>query len=94
VRGPDEFTGPLSHIPGAVNIPLDALDGRLGELVASRQPDITLVCRTDKRSAKAAAMLQDAGVGKVRILRGGMESWHRAGMTVAPAERKKEEFAA
>lgn len=96
VRGTDEFTGPLRHIPGAVNIPLDGLERRVGELAALKHHDLTLVCRSDKRSAKAAELLQGMGFGKVRVLRGGMESWHRAGLPVdASVEpRNNEELAA
>ncbi len=83
VRGPDEFTGPLMHIPGARNIPVDALERRAaGELAPLRAQDITLVCRTDRRSARAAALLRQAGFERVRVLRGGMEAWHRAGLGV------------
>lgn len=83
VRGPDELAGPLGHIRGAVNIQLDALERRLGELPPTAQYGITVVCRTDKRSAKAAELLRQSGFGPVRVLRGGMEAWNRAGLPVA-----------
>jgi rhodanese-related sulfurtransferase len=40
---------------------------------------IVVVCRTDKRSAKAASILQEAGFQDVRVLRGGMERWNNLG---------------
>jgi rhodanese-related sulfurtransferase len=82
VRGRDEFTGPLGHLQGARNIPLDELAGRMSELSAFRDRQIVLVCRTQMRSAKAAAALTAAEFGKVSVLRGGMEQWNREGLAL------------
>lgn len=78
VREPDEFAGPLGHIAGAVNRPLGSLSARMAEISSP----VVLVCRTDRRSAKAAAILRGAGIGDVRVLRGGMEAWNRRGLPV------------
>ena len=83
VRGADELTGPLGHIAAAANLPVDDLPGRLIEIKALRARRVVLVCRTDKRSARAATLLRDAGFRDVRVLRGGMEQWNRAGLPVA-----------
>jgi uncharacterized membrane protein YdjX (TVP38/TMEM64 family)/rhodanese-related sulfurtransferase len=77
VRGPDEFAGPLGHIPGARNVPVSELTQRLQELTAWRDRPVVLVCRTDKRSAAAADLLNQAGFHDLRVLRGGMELWNR-----------------
>jgi rhodanese-related sulfurtransferase len=79
VRGPDEFTGPLGHIEGALNIPLPELTVRQAEVAGAGRP-IVCVCLTDKRSAAAAAQLAAGelaagGVGDVSVLRGGMKAW-------------------
>jgi rhodanese-related sulfurtransferase len=79
VRGPNEFTGTLGHIPGALNISLGELDRRLGELRSETKGGITVVCRTDKRSAAAQATLHAAGFDDVTVLRGGMERWNALG---------------
>lgn len=84
VRNPDEFEGPLGHIDGARNEPLGGLPERLASLAALRRRAIVVVCRTDKRSAKAAELLGAAGFADVRVLRGGMEGW-RAAPTAAAA---------
>jgi rhodanese-related sulfurtransferase len=76
VRGADEFTGPLGHIAGAVNLPLPELPARLAALAAEPRP-IVLVCLTDRRSARAAAELAAAGHRDVAVLRGGMDRWRR-----------------
>jgi uncharacterized membrane protein YdjX (TVP38/TMEM64 family)/rhodanese-related sulfurtransferase len=78
VRGPDEFTGSLSHIAGALNLPVGELPHRLMEIKALRNRPIILVCRSDKRSASAAALLRDSGFRDVRVLHGGMEEWQRS----------------
>jgi uncharacterized membrane protein YdjX (TVP38/TMEM64 family)/rhodanese-related sulfurtransferase len=82
VRGPDEFTGPLGHIPAASNLPVGELTKRLHELAGLRRSPLVVVCRTDKRSATAAALLRNAGFRDVQVLRGGMERWNRHGLPV------------
>ena len=79
VRQPEEFAAPPGHLPGAVNVPLDDLPDRAGELAARRQP-IVVVCKTDRRSAKAATELVATGLGDVAVLRGGTDEWHRQGL--------------
>jgi uncharacterized membrane protein YdjX (TVP38/TMEM64 family)/rhodanese-related sulfurtransferase len=82
VRGSDEFVGPLGHISGAQNLPVGELPQRLQELGGLRSQPVVLVCRTDKRSSSAAALLQEAGFHDVRVLRGGMEQWNKAGFAI------------
>jgi rhodanese-related sulfurtransferase len=83
VREPGEFDGPLGHIAGARNIPLASLDGQLDDLRAARDRPITLVCKTDRRSAAAAEQLVAAGFPNVSVLRQGMERWDRLGFPKA-----------
>jgi uncharacterized membrane protein YdjX (TVP38/TMEM64 family)/rhodanese-related sulfurtransferase len=83
VRGPDEFTGPLGHIPNARNLPLGELPQRIVELRSLTEAPVVLVCRTDKRSASAAALLDAAGFRDIAVLRGGMVRWNEAGLPVA-----------
>lgn len=76
VRGADAFAGPLGHVAGALNLPLSELQCRLTEINALRDNPIVLVCRTDKRSAAAARMLQAAGFSQAgsRIGLAGMKA--------------------
>jgi uncharacterized membrane protein YdjX (TVP38/TMEM64 family)/rhodanese-related sulfurtransferase len=83
VRGPDEFAGPLGHIPNARNVPMLELQGRIGELTSLAETPVVLVCRTDKRSAAASTQLDAAGFREVLVLRGGMVRWNEAGLPVA-----------
>ncbi len=73
VREPEEFQGPLGHLPGARSIPLGALSARVEEIPRDR-PVVT-VCRAGARSAQAAVLLRRAGFERVANLGGGMLRW-------------------
>jgi rhodanese-related sulfurtransferase len=79
VRGPDEFCAPPGHLPGATNIPLPELPGRIPEVAIHARP-VVLVCKTDRRSARAAEILLASGVKDVAVLRGGTDGWHQQGL--------------
>lgn len=67
------------HVPGAVNIPLDELIGRIGEL---REP-LVLVCASGNRSGMAAEYLTSrAGFERVANLVGGTYLWVAQGNEV------------
>jgi glyoxylase-like metal-dependent hydrolase (beta-lactamase superfamily II)/rhodanese-related sulfurtransferase len=80
VREPEEFTGPLGHIHGAVLIPLGDLAERAGQLARDRP--IVTVCRAGSRSAQATVILREAGFGDVANLAGGMLRWRAEGHAV------------
>jgi rhodanese-related sulfurtransferase len=80
VRGPDEFSGSLGHIPGAVNLPLQTLQGRIADLVPLKDKTICLVCHTDRRSSAAASLFSAQGFRDVGVLRGGMSLWRAEGL--------------
>lgn len=73
VREPDEFTGPLGHIPGAKLLPLGGLQATAAEL--GRDKPIVTVCRAGGRSAQASLTLKRLGFEKVANLTGGMLRW-------------------
>lgn len=68
VRGPDEVAG--GTLPGFVNIPLDQLEARVGELDANRR--VVLLCRSGNRSGAAARFLATQGFDDLVNLSGGM----------------------
>jgi sulfur dioxygenase len=77
VREPDEFRGPLGHIPGAILIPLAELRGRVSELQRNRP--VVAVCRAGSRSAQAVTLLQQESFAEVANLAGGMLRWRAEG---------------
>jgi uncharacterized membrane protein YdjX (TVP38/TMEM64 family)/rhodanese-related sulfurtransferase len=90
VRTTADFVGEQGHIAGATNIPLEALEARLDELTADLERPIALVCRTDRRSAKAAALLARRGFADVHVVQGGMTAWLGNGWAVEDANPKPE----
>jgi rhodanese-related sulfurtransferase len=79
VRPEDEFA--LGHLPGAVNIPLRALERRLSELDPSKE--IVAYCRGRYcvLSYEAVAALRKRGFA-ARRLEDGLPEWRAAGLTV------------
>jgi rhodanese-related sulfurtransferase len=71
VRTREEFAA--GHLPGALNIPVQELDRRMGEL--ERQGTaVVLYCRSGNRSGRAARMLKSSGYSAVHDL-GAMSRW-------------------
>jgi 3-mercaptopyruvate sulfurtransferase SseA len=75
LRPPGEFNGPKGHLRGAVNIPIELLHRRLGEVAPDKRHLVVLVDGNDKLSHTAAPILRAAGYLWVRVLRGGMRAW-------------------
>ncbi|MGD8742576.1 MAG: VTT domain-containing protein [Granulosicoccaceae bacterium] len=82
VRSADEFIGEQGHIKNAKNIPVEDLAERVDELLDRLERPIAIVCRTDRRSAKAARILASKGYADVHVVRGGMTLWNGAGYPV------------
>lgn len=83
VRTAEDFVGEQGHIDCAVNMAVEELPARMNELTEYIERPIAIVCRTDKRSAKAALLLAEAGFHNVHVVRGGMTKWIEAGLPVA-----------
>ncbi len=83
VRTPSEYGGGDGHIPGALNLPLDQLSGRLGAIRDQLQDyvetPVYVYCRTTNRASSAARSLKKAGLKQVRVIAGGMGRWAREG---------------
>jgi rhodanese-related sulfurtransferase len=63
VRTPQEYTD--GHIPGAVNLPVDDLRTRLGELPRDRQ--IAVYCQVGQRGYLATRILKQAGLRAANV---------------------------
>lgn len=74
VRSPEEYAA--GHIEGAINIPVDALDGRVGEIPSGARL-ITACGKGGGRSERAAEILRGRGFASTRSLCGGTQAWLR-----------------
>lgn len=78
VRPADQFS--MVHLPGAVNIPMSELEGRMGEL-GSGGESIYVICRRGNQSQRAVLKIREAFGGKGGVNRrlidivGGMTQW-------------------
>jgi adenylyltransferase/sulfurtransferase len=83
VREPQEFA--VSRLPGAMNIPITQVQGRLSEIPESRLA--VFVCRSGARSLTASAIAARAGLVNAAHLEGGLLAWAKeldASFVVAP----------
>lgn len=79
VRTTAEFNGTATEkfgaIKNAVNIPVQELESRIGELEKFREKDIVVYCSHSHRSPRASYMLTRHGFKKVTNMSGGMSTW-------------------
>lgn len=80
VREPAEYAA--IHAPNAKLIPLGEVGLRLKEIEAYRDKPVAVICRSGRRSAKAVALLQEAGFTQVVNVQGGTNAWEQAGLEV------------
>lgn len=74
VRTPAELKGPLGQIDGVINIPVQELESRLGELKEYKSNEIAVICRTGNRSGVATKILLQNGFKAKNVL-GGMTEY-------------------
>jgi rhodanese-related sulfurtransferase len=85
VRTPQEFLSETGHLPGAMLIPVQELQGRLMELSPYRGKTIVAYCRSGHRSSQASDMLHAEGFA-VLNLSGGIRLWSEK---MLPVTRKE-----
>jgi hydroxyacylglutathione hydrolase len=82
VRAPNEWEG--KHIKGAINIPLNRLQERIGEVPCDRS--IVVHCAGGYRSSIAVSILHQHGITRLVEIAGGLAAWEAAGLpTVSEA---------
>lgn len=79
VREPREYRH--GHIQQAESVPLSQILSTDIKFPPDRQ--IVLVCRSGRRSRRAAAALQNVGCMNVAVMRGGMQAWEAEGLLEA-----------
>ena len=78
VRKPGEYEG--GHVPGAVNIPVERLEERVGELDSARETAV--ICASGYRSSAATSLLRRHGFEQLINVAGGTQAWVEAGHPV------------
>jgi tellurite methyltransferase len=72
VRTEPEFE--QTHIPGSLLVPLQDLEGRIGEIPNSGTP-IAVICQKGQRSSSACQFLAEHGYGPMLKVAGGLDCW-------------------
>ncbi len=79
VRSPAEFNGTANDkfgaIKNAINIPVQELETRLGELEKYKDKEIVVYCSHSHRSPRASYMLTQNGFKHITNMLGGMSVW-------------------
>ena len=75
VRTAVEFA--TEHLEDAINIPVDELEDRIGEL--DKKDELLVYCRTGNRSSRAVDILINNGFTKIFHMNGGIAAWKNAG---------------
>ncbi|MFJ9553866.1 rhodanese-like domain-containing protein [Nocardiopsis sp. NPDC101807] len=79
-----------SHIPGAVNLPLQRVDDHLERIAADAGRGLVLVCQSGARARRCQDRLAQAGLRDTVVMSGGMNAWEAQG---APVVRGRERWA-
>lgn len=80
IRTHQEFRA--GHVPGAVNVPLQAVASFAASLADKDQP-LVLYCETGVRARSARYDLREMGFTHLTQLAGDMGGWRRSGLPVA-----------
>ncbi len=75
VRTADDYVGEQGHIAGSTLVPLEELEQRIDEIGDFLEKPVITICRTDRKSAKAAQLLAKKGFADVHVARMGMTDW-------------------
>jgi len=78
VRSEEEFRS--GHIPGAVNLPVTQMPGRIDDLTTYRDREIVVHCEVGPRAGMASWMLKRSGYEDLVELKGHMRAWRTAGL--------------
>ena len=79
VRTPEDYNGEQGHIAGSVLLPVEQLEQRIDELADYLEKPVITICRTDRKSSKAARILAQKGFADVHVAKMGMTDWNKNG---------------
>jgi rhodanese-related sulfurtransferase len=83
VRSGSEYC--TGHIPGAINIPIEQIEARTGDLADG---PTALVCKSGQRATMAATLLGPCG-SRVMVLEGGTDAWKKADLPIVTTVRSR-----
>ena len=84
VRSATEFAA--GHIPAAINIPMDEIESRIGDLRPEQHT--VLVCQSGKRAEMTRELLTGR-VDDLSVLVGGTDAWNAAGLPLVASTRSR-----
>ena len=73
VRTLVELVGPLGKIDNIINIPIEELESRVGELSKFKDKEIAVICRSGNRSNTGTSILRENGFNAKNVLGGMIE---------------------
>ncbi|MCK4863905.1 MAG: VTT domain-containing protein [Gammaproteobacteria bacterium] len=82
VRSAEDYVGEQGHVKGSLLIPLEEFNTRLSEIERFQEKTVMIICRTDRRSAKAAQILTKHGFADVHVVKQGMTDWNAKGYPI------------
>ena len=82
VRSPMARALEPRRIPGALHVPLHAVDHHVKDLPRDREIILYCTCPNEASAAQVAKILMNNGFAKVRPLHGGLDAWIEAGYEV------------
>lgn len=75
LRSRYEFTGPIGHIRGSRNVPVDELEKNLAGLSPLKDRTFLVYCGHDDCGDQGLQVLVDAGFDEVILMDGGIDAW-------------------
>jgi len=82
VRTAEDYNGEQGHIAGSMLLPLEQLEQRIDEISDYAEKTVVTICRTDRKSSKAAQLLAEKGFADVHVAKMGMTDWLKNGYPV------------
>src|ERR671911_434235 len=89
VRSDEEWK--VSHIPGALHVPMSQVEERLPELVPDRSSPIITYCAVGARSHRILPTLDALGYESAISMAGGIVAWRELGFPVDSESRLDED---
>lgn len=75
VRSAGEYSA--GHVPGAINVPHDAIASQLEQIKHLKGQPVMLYCRSGRRAEMAETTLSELGFSQIYHLQGDMMEWDK-----------------